>query len=128
MPDVQTEIEMKVTGGVKPKEEVQYTFSPPPYAGAVEWPGAPIGAANTVTRTKGRTKLHDKVVDKTPGKLEKLLGSVQRAIRKGQPQNPLQHDVIIHGIRVRAVTNSQHLFDYWLDNWYSVSEWENLTG
>jgi len=128
MPDVQTEIGMKVSGAAKPKEEVKYTFTPPPYAGAVEWPGGPIGAANTVTRTKGRTKVHDKVVDKTPGKLEKLLHSVTGAIRKAHPQNPLQQDVVIHGIRVRAVTNSQHLFDYWVDNWYSVSEWENLTG
>ncbi len=128
MPDVQSETGMNVSGAVKPKEEVKYAFSSPPHAGTVEWAGAPIGAFNTVTRTKGRTKLHDKVVDKTPGKLEKLLSSVEGAIRQSRPQNPLQHDVVIHGIRVRAVTNSQHLFDYWLDNWYSVSEWENLTG
>jgi len=128
MPDVQTEIGVKVSGAVKPKEEVKYTFAPPPFASAVEWAGSPIGAFNTITRTKGRTKLHDKVVDKTPGKLEKLLNSATNAIRQSKPQNLLQHDVIIHGIRVRAMTNSQHLFDYWVDNWYSVSEWEKWTG
>ncbi len=128
MPDVQAEFGMKTRGAVKPQEELKYTFRLPPQAGAVEWPGAPIGASNTVTRTKGRTKGNDKVVDKTPGKLEKLLNSAAGAIRKSQPQNPLQHDVVIHGLRVRAVTNSPHLIDYWMDNWYSVSEWEDLTG
>lgn len=128
MPDVQAEAAVKAAGEVISQEKALYTFAPPPCPGAVEWPGEPIGAFNTITRTKGRTKVHDKVVDKTSGKLEKLLNSAQGAIRQSKPQNPLQHDVIIHGIRVRALTNSPHLFDYWQDNWYSVSEWEKLTG
>lgn len=129
MPELQSEPgEMTVPTAAKPKEEIKYIFSTPPSAAAVEWAGVPIGASNTVTRTKGRTKIHDKVVDKTPGKLEKLIHSATGAIRAARPQNALQHDVIIHGIRVRAVANSQHLFDYWVDNWYSVSEWESITG
>jgi len=128
MPEVQREFAVKVSGAVQAQEEVKYTFNPSPFVGAVEWHGVPIGASNTVTRTKGRTKLHDKVVDKTPGNLEKLVDSATKTIRKASPQNTLQHDVIIHGIRVRAMTNSSHLFEYWADNWYSVSEWKELTG
>ena len=38
------------------------------------------------------------------------------------------HDVMVHGIRVRAHTNSPHLIDFWLDNWYTPAEWKHITG
>lgn len=128
MPELQRELTITTASAAKTKEEVRYTFGSPPFAGAVEWAGVPIGASNTVTQTKGRTRVHDKVVDKTPGKLEKLVDSATKTIGKANPQNALQHDVIIHGIRVRAMTNSPHLYDYWMDNWYSVPEWRDQTG
>jgi hypothetical protein len=39
-----------------------------------------------------------------------------------------QHDVVIHGVRVRATTNSPHLIHFWRENWYSVDEWQGITG
>jgi len=36
-----------------------YTFPGAPDATSPEWPGTPIGAKNTITRTKGRTLVHD---------------------------------------------------------------------
>ncbi len=48
-------------------DEELYYFPLPPVQGAVEWPGEPIGKSNTLTRTKSRTRYHDKVVDATPG-------------------------------------------------------------
>src|SRR2546425_520151 len=52
-----------------------YTFPPPPDATAPEWPGSPIGAKNTVTRTRGRTAVHDKTVDAKPGLFKRLLAN-----------------------------------------------------
>ncbi|MBI2845363.1 MAG: hypothetical protein HYX86_02325 [Chloroflexi bacterium] len=105
-----------------------YSFPPPPSPDAAEWDGTPIGKSNTITRTKGRTAVHDKTVDAQPGKLEALLESVSR-YREGHPQvKEYQYDVVIHGIRVRAHTNSPHLYDFWVDNWYSPQEWAAETG
>jgi len=93
-----------------------------------EWPGQAIGLSNTITRTKGRTAVHNKTVDATPGLLERLLGSVNDHIKAaGGGEEVRSHDVIIHGIRVRAHTNSAHLYDFWTDNWYSLDEWQRLT-
>ena len=106
-----------------------YTFPPPPAPGLSEWPGTPIGVSNTITRTKGRTAVHNKTVDATPGLLEKLLESADRHLKRiGGNDAVYQHDVIIHGVRVRATTSSRHLYDFWTDNWYGVEEWQQLTG
>jgi serine kinase of HPr protein (carbohydrate metabolism regulator) len=110
-------------------EDVQqdFVFPDPPDPEEIEWPGTPIGLSNTITRTKGRTKVHNKSVDRTPDLLEALLDS---AVRKQAEDTEAVHtrDVVIHGIRVRATTNSPHLLDFWLDNWYSPTEWERITG
>lgn len=106
-----------------------YTFPPPPGEGPAEWPGTPLGEGNTITRTKGRTRLHDKTVDARPGRREELLNTVIRhMVEQNGKQTLWLHDVVIHGVRVRAITNSQHLIDFWTDNWYSASEWEAVTG
>ena len=106
-----------------------YAFPAPPSPGLSEWPGTPIGLSNTITRTKGRTAVHNKTVDATPGLLDKLLASANDHIRRiGGQQAVFEHDVIIHGVRVRATTNSPHLRDFWVDNWYGVEEWQRLTG
>jgi hypothetical protein len=108
-------------------EKTLYTFPGPPDAISPEWPGTPIGAKNTVTRTKGRTAVHDKTVDTKPGLFKRLLANaVENIATSGQ--RTYSHDVVIHGLRVRAITNSEHLIGYWKDNWYGVDEWLRITG
>lgn len=110
-------------------EDALYHFPPAPTPSLSEWPGSPMGISNTITRTKGRTAVHNKTVDATPGLIEKLLKSAHGHLNLIAGQEAIhQHDVIIHGIRVRATTNSQHLYDFWADNWYSLEEWSRLTG
>ncbi len=110
-------------------DEVLYSFPPAPAPALYEWPGSPIGVSNTITRTKGRTAIHDKTVDATPGLHEKLLQTAHDHLNRIAGQEAIhQQDVIIHGIRVRATTNSAHLYDFWVDNWHSPDEWERLTG
>ena len=96
---------------------------------SVEWPGTPIGASNVLTRTKSRTKVHDKAVDAKPGLFDKLLGSASRYMESEQGRRKTRvHDVVVHGIRVRAHTNSDHLIDFWVDNWFSSDEWQTASG
>ena len=109
-------------------EQPLYAFPPPPAPDLSEWQGTPMGVSNIITRTKGRTAVHNKTVDATPGLLDKLLKSARDHIAGAKANEVWQHDVVIHGIRVRAITNSQHLFDFWVDNWYSLDEWKRSTG
>ncbi len=110
-------------------DEPLYNFPPPPSPGLSEWPGSPMGVSNTITRTKGRTTVHNKTVDATPGLLDKLLKSAHDHLNAIAGKEPVfSKDVVIHGIRVRATTNSQHLHDFWMDNWYGLDEWQHLTG
>jgi hypothetical protein len=106
-----------------------YTFPPAPSPEAIEWPGTPIGASNCITRTKTRTAIHDKAVDRIEGRRDALVAAAVGHITRRAGQEPLyRHDVVIHGVRVRATTNSEHLYDFWVDNWYSVEEWAAVTG
>src|SRR5712692_6448130 len=106
-----------------------YKFPTPPSPDSSEWPGSPLGVSNVITRTKGRTAVHDKSVDATPGLIERLLKSAHDHLGRIDGKEPAYaHDVVIHGIRVRARTNSPHLFDFWVDNWYSLEEWQRRTG
>ena len=104
-----------------------YTFPGAPDATSPEWPGTPIGAKNTITRTKGRTLVHDKTVDEKPGLFKRLLANAYEHIANAK-ETTHSHDVVIHGLRVRAITNSEHLIGYWKDNWYGVDEWQRITG
>lgn len=104
-----------------------YSFPESDDPQAPEWPGTPIGARNTITRTKGRTAVHDKSVDQEPGKFRGLLASALEHIADSSDPT-YSHDVVIHGLRVRAITNSEHLNNYWRDNWYSPQEWRERTG
>jgi hypothetical protein len=104
-----------------------YTFPSAPDAISPEWPGTPIGAKNTITRTKGRTLVHDKTVDAKPGLFKRLLANAFEHIATAG-EATFSHDVVIHGLRVRAITNSEHLIGYWKDNWYGVDEWQRITG
>jgi hypothetical protein len=104
-----------------------YTFPSAPDATSPEWPGTPIGAKNTITRTKGRTLVHDKTVDAKPGLFKRLLANAFEHVATAK-ETTYTHDVVIHGLRVRAITNSEHLIGYWKDNWYGVDEWQRITG
>ncbi|MEK7279571.1 MAG: hypothetical protein AAB090_02845, partial [Nitrospirota bacterium] len=103
-----------------------YFFPDPSYPGAIEWDGTPIGRSNVITRTRSRTTRANKVVDEMPGLLDRLLSSAKRFINQNRAEI-YQSDVIIHGIRVRATTNSPHLIKFWRMNWFSPDEWKGLT-
>ena len=106
-----------------------FSFPPSPSPDAIECPGTPIAAGNCITRTRTRTALHDKAVDRVEGRRDALVGAAVAHITKRAGQEPLyRHDVVIHGVRVRATTNSAHLYDFWSDNWYGVEEWKAITG
>ena len=106
-----------------------FTFPPAPDAKAPEWPGTPIGASNTITRTKTRTVVQDKVIDRLEGRREELVNAAVEHIVRYAGREPLAlYDVIIHGVRVRAITNSPHLREFWIENWYSPEEWRATTG
>jgi hypothetical protein len=110
-------------------QEVLYVFPPPPDADAVEWPGEPIGRSNVLTRTKTRTAIHDKTIDDTAGRREHLVNAaIAHLVQHGGRESTYLHDVVIHGIRVRAITNSDHLIQFWRENWYSPEEWQVVTG
>jgi hypothetical protein len=47
-------------------EQLGYHWPPPPAPDDIEWRGAPIGVSNVVTRTKSRTTIKDKTLDKNP--------------------------------------------------------------
>jgi hypothetical protein len=105
--------------------ELDYFWTPPPSLSSSEWPGPAIGATNVVTRTKSRTSHFDKTLDKDPAGRDALI-ALAREFAAGQ--ETWTHDVVIHGIRVRATTNMPHLHDFWVDNWFSIDEWREATG
>jgi hypothetical protein len=106
-----------------------FTFPPAPDSKAPEWAGSPLGASNTITRTKGRTAVHDKTIDRIEGRRDELVAAAVEHIVRNAGKEPLtQQDVIIHGVRVRAKTNSEHLAKFWRINWYDPEEWRSQTG
>jgi hypothetical protein len=108
-----------------------FIFPPPPDPTTPEWPGTPLGASNITTRTKTRTAVHDKTIDRLEGRRDDLVdAAVEHIVRHAlDKQEPLSlHDVIIHGVRVRVITNSPHLEEFWLANWYGPEEWHAITG
>ncbi|TAK32724.1 MAG: hypothetical protein EPO21_14640 [Chloroflexota bacterium] len=110
-------------------EELLYSFPPPSDPMAIEWDGGQVGASNVITRTKSRTLVNDKTIDRVPGLRGELLDdAIEHILTRVGKEPVLFHDVVIHGVRVRAYTNSAHLIDFWRDNWYSIEEWERITG
>lgn len=106
-----------------------YTFPSAPFPDAIEWPGGAIGGDNVITRTKTRTAVHDKSIDRIEGRRDALVDAAVAHLTRSAGREPLfRHDVIIHGVRVRATTNSEHLDDFWTDNWYSPEEWTAISG
>lgn len=119
---------MEKTAAVKESEPELFIFPSPPAKDAIEWEGAPLGLSNTITRTKTRTQVHDKTLDKDPVKRDRLIRTAQDFARSQPPGKIFEHEVIIHGIKVKAIINSNHLIDFWVDNWYSIEEWKKHTG
>jgi hypothetical protein len=110
-------------------QQVPFVFPPPPAPTAVEWPGEPIGRSNVITRTRSRTKIHDKTIDRKPDRRDQLINAaIAHLITHAHAEPTYLHDVIIHGIRVRAITNSEHLIQFWRENWYGPEEWRRQTG
>ena len=106
-----------------------FTFPPAPDPKAPEWPGTPMGAGNTITRTRTRTAVHDKTIDRVEGRRDELVSAaVEHIVRQAGKEPLAQQDVVIHGVRVRAKTNSDHLAEFWRMNWYSPDEWRAQTG
>jgi hypothetical protein len=110
-------------------QQVLYVFPQSPTPDAVEWPGEPVGRSNVITRTRSRTKVHDKTIDQTPSRREHLVNAaIAHLITNAKSEPAYLHDVIIHGVRVRAITNSDHLIQFWRENWYSPEDWRRTTG
>jgi hypothetical protein len=107
--------------------ELGYHWPPPPAPDSIEWNGTPIGVSNVVTRTKSRTPVHDKALDREPARRDALIGRAE-AYAAAQADHVCVHDVVIHGVRVRAITNMPHLYDFWTDNWFATDEWRQITG
>ena len=106
-----------------------FTFPPAPNPQTPEWPGSAIGASNTITRTKTRTAVHDKNIDRVEGRRDELVAAaVEHLVRRAGKDALHLQDVIIHGVRVRAITNSPHLHAMWVLNWFSPEEWHRITG
>jgi hypothetical protein len=108
-------------------KELGYHWPPPPAPESIEWSGTPIAVSNVVTRTKSRTALKDKTLDKDPAYRDALVARAQ-AYAAAQGDSVHAHDVVIHGVRVRAFTNMPHLYDFWTQNWFAVDEWRQVTG
>jgi hypothetical protein len=105
-----------------------FFFPPAPESDAIEWKGSPIGLGNTITRTKGRTPVNDKALDRRPQQRERLVAKARRFAEEAASRGRLhEQDVVIHGVRVRALTNSEHLADFWADNWFSPEQWRETT-
>jgi hypothetical protein len=108
-------------------KQLGYHWPPSPAPDSIEWHGAPIGISNVVTRTKSRTSVHDKALDRDPARRDALIGRAE-AYAAAQADHVCIHDVVIHGVRVRAITNMPHLYDFWNDNWFATDEWRQVTG
>jgi len=109
------------------ESELGYHWPPPPAPDSLEWSGTPIGVSNVVTCTKSRTSVHDKALDRDPARRDALIGRAE-AYAAAQADRVWVHDVVIHGVRVRATTNMPHLYDFWTNNWFATDEWRQVTG
>src|SRR2546425_8640299 len=95
----------------------------------MEWPGASSGAGNVITRTRARTAVNNKAIGAIDSRRDALVNAaVGHITRRAGKEQLFRDDVVIHGVRVRATTNSEQLHDFWVDNWYSPEEWKAVTG
>jgi len=106
-----------------------FVFPDPPNAKVLEWPGAPIGAGNVITRAKARLAVRDVAIDRMEGRRDELVTSaVEHLVRHAGAEPLALCDAVIHGVRVRAITNSKHLEQFWTAHWHRPDEWRRVTG
>jgi hypothetical protein len=108
-------------------EGMDYWFPVPPAKGAFEWEGPPVGSRNVITEKKGRVAGKDKTLHRQPEKYQRIRGLAQKFIEDHRGVIMIR-DAVIHGVRVRMFTNSEHHCDFWIHNWFSPEEWEQATG
>ncbi len=109
-----------------PAVQLPYSFPTGPNESA-EWPGSDLGKGNIITRIKGRTSLHDKTLDRDPTARDALLTWAEQTVRD-LGGAILTHDAVVHGVRVRLLTNSHHQHDFFVRNWYGPDDWEASSG
>jgi len=106
-----------------------FVFPDPPNAKALEWPGPPIGAGNVITRVKALLPTRDVAIDRVEGRRDELVTSaVEHVVRHAGAEPLAVCDAVIHGVRVRVITNSTHLEQFWTAHWYRPDEWRRATG
>jgi hypothetical protein len=108
-------------------EGVDYWFPSQPVKGAFEWDGSLVGSRNIITTEKGRVASTDKALHRRPGKYQRIRKLAQKFVEDHRDAIMIR-DAVIHGIRVRMFTNSEHHCDFWTHNWFSPEEWEQATG
>ncbi len=106
-----------------------FVFPDPPNAKALEWPGSPIGRGNIITRAKALLAGRDVSIDRVEGRRDELVTSaVEHVVRHAAGEPLAVCDAVIHGVRVRVITNSTHLEQFWTLHWYRPDEWRRATG
>jgi len=108
-------------------EGVDYWFPSPPIKGAFEWDGSLVGNRNIITAEKGRVASKDKTLHRQPEKYLRIKNLAQKFVEERRGAIMIR-DAIIHGVRVRMFTNSEHHCDFWVHNWFSPEEWKQATG
>jgi len=108
-------------------EGVDYWFPSPPVEGAFEWDGSLVGSRNLITAEKGRVASKDKALHRQPEKYQRIRKLAQEFVEDRRGAIMIR-DAVIHGVRVRMFTNSEHHCDFWVHNWFSPEEWEQATG
>ena len=105
-----------------------FTFPAAPGPKATEWPGTPIGTGNAITEAKSPTAVRDNVIDRIEGRRDELVSAgVEHVVRRAGTGPVWIRDAIIHGVRVRLITDSPHLQEFWTANWYDPEGWRSLT-
>ncbi|HZE95956.1 MAG TPA: hypothetical protein VE981_02905 [Planctomycetota bacterium] len=89
-----------------------------------ESPGTLIGLSNVLTRLRARVPSGPDP-DATPGLRDRLRTHAVRAL---EGKESFIHDAIVLGKRVRLLSNSHHLADFWRENFWTEQEWRTSTG
>jgi len=118
---------LPTSDSVQEGEGTDYFFPPPPFVGAFEWKAEGPGPSATITKMKGRTASKDKSLHKQLEKYSRIRQKAADFISKMR-DSMRTGDAIIHGIGARVLTNSEHLYDFWTENWFSREEWQVRTG
>ena len=89
----------------------------------IETAGTLIGRSNVVTRSNYRPA-PGLDLDANPALLDRVRANSVRAL---EGRESFIHDAILLGRRVRLLSNSHHLADFWRDNFPTEAEWKSRT-